>query len=154
MSQHTITLPTDTTIVMTREFDAPRELVFAAHTQAEHIKQWWGRGNPLDVQIDLRPGGAWRFVEHAPDGTSHAFRGEIREIDPPAAFVWTFEYEGLPGHICEDRYVFEDLGGRTRLVSTTTFTSREDRDGMVQSGMEYGAAQSWEALDKLLSTLA
>jgi uncharacterized protein YndB with AHSA1/START domain len=150
---HTLDTPTDTTIVMSRVFDAPRELVFAAHTRAEHLKRWWGRGNPLDVEIDLRPGGAWRCVETAPDGTRHAFRGEYLEITPPERLVQTFEYEGMPGHVLTETHVFTEEDGRTRLTSTAAFDSAADRDGMLQSGMESGAAQSYAALDKLLAEL-
>lgn len=145
--------PDDRTITMSRTFDAPRDLVFAAHTQAEHVRHWWGRGNPLDVELDFTVGGKWRFVEHA-DGTEHAFRGEFREIDPPAGFTWTFEYEPMPGHVCVERYEFTEHDGRTTVSTTTTFDTREDRDGMLESGMETGAEQSYQALDAYLGKLA
>ena len=76
----------DRTLVMSRSFAAPRALVWAAHTQAEHLRHWWGRGNPLDVEIDFVVGGKWRFVEHA-DGEQHAFRGEYRAIDEPGKIL-------------------------------------------------------------------
>src|SRR3712207_815152 len=95
----TVTRRGDREIVMTRVFDAPRELVFEAHSRCEHVKQWWGRGNPLDCEMDFRPGGSYRFVEHAPDGGEYAFRGEYREIERPERIVWTFEWEGMPGHV-------------------------------------------------------
>nr|WP_308129435.1 SRPBCC family protein [Actinoplanes polyasparticus] len=145
--------PTDKTIVMSRSFAAPREVVFACHTQPEHIRQWWGRGNPLDVEIDFRVGGKWRFVEHA-DGNEHAFRGEIRAIDAPNGFTWTFEYEPMAGHILTEQYVFTEENGRTTVTSTSTFDSQEDRDGMIQSGMESGAEQSYAALDSYLLKIA
>src|SRR5262245_33172560 len=78
----TVTLPSDLEIKMVRVFDAPRALVFEAHTTCEHVKHWWGRGNPLDCEMDFRPGGSYRFVEHAPDG-QYAFRGEYLEIRAP-----------------------------------------------------------------------
>ncbi|WP_250008569.1 SRPBCC family protein [Actinoplanes sp. M2I2] len=145
--------PTATTIVMSRSFDAPRELVFACHTQPEHIGHWWGRGNPVDVSLDFTVGGKWRFVEHA-DGTEHAFRGEIKAIDAPNGFTWTFEYEPMAGHILSEQYVFTEDNGKTTVTSTSTFDNQADRDGMIQSGMESGAEQSYAALDTYLAKLA
>jgi uncharacterized protein YndB with AHSA1/START domain len=136
---------------MTRVFDAPRERVFAAHSKCEHIKRWWGRGNPLDCEMDFRPGGRYRFVEHAPDGETYAFRGEYREIEAPARIVQTFEFEGMPGHVCVETLVFEEHDGKTTLTSTTVFDSKEDRDGMLSSGMEQGAKESMNALAELLA---
>lgn len=147
----TVTTPSDREIVMTRVFDAPRERVFAAHSKCEHIKRWWGRGNPLDCEMDFRPGGRYRFVEHAPDGETYAFRGEYREIEAPARIVQTFEFEGMPGHICVETLVFEEHDGKTTLTSTTVFDSKEDRDGMLSSGMEQGAKESMNALAELLA---
>ncbi|MEV4349373.1 SRPBCC domain-containing protein [Actinoplanes sp. NPDC049596] len=148
----TVQTPTDTTIVMSRSFGAPRELVFAAHAQAEHVRHWWGRGNPLDVDMDFAVGGKWRFVEHA-GGQEHAFRGEYREIDPPNGFTWTFEYEPLAGHIAVEKYEFTETGGVTTVTCTATFSNQEDRDGMLQSGMETGAEESYRALDAYLEKI-
>ena len=145
--------PTDTTLVMTRSFAAPRDLVFAAHTQAEHLRHWWGRGNPLDVEIDFSVGGRWRFVEHA-DGREHAFRGEYREIDPPHGYTCTFEYEPMAGHVLVERYEFTEQDGRTTVTCSSTFDNREDRDGMIESGMQEGAEQSYRALDAYLAGLS
>ena len=147
-----ISTPSSTELVMSRTFDAPKALVFAAHTEAGHLRHWWGRGNPLDVTIDFRVGGQWRFVETA-DGTEHAFRGEFREISAPDTFTWTFEYEPMAGHILVERYVFTEQDGKTTVTATSTFSSQEDRDGMIQSGMEAGANQSYAALDAYLRTI-
>jgi uncharacterized protein YndB with AHSA1/START domain len=149
----TVTTPSDREIVMTRVFDAPRELVFRAHSTCEHIRRWWGRGNPLDCEMDFRPGGTWRFVEHAPDGNDYAFRGEYREIVAPERIVQTFEFEGMPGHVSVETLVLEEHDGKTTLTSTSVFSSVEDRDGMLRSGMEAGAAQSLDRLADLLTTL-
>jgi uncharacterized protein YndB with AHSA1/START domain len=150
----TVTLPSDREVVLTREFDAPRELVFRAFTSCEHLKHWWGQaGSSLThCELDFRPGGAWRIVERDAGGSEWGFHGEVREIDPPERIVQTFEFEGMPGHVSVDTLVLEDLGGnRTRLVTTSVFDSPEDRDGMLQSGMEKGASESYDRLAAYLA---
>src|SRR5213592_3453630 len=102
----TVTTPSDREIVLTRVFDAPRALVFEAHSRCEHVRRWWGRGNPLDCEMDFRPGGTYRFVEHAPGEGDFAFRGEYREIVAPERIVQTFEFEGLPGHVSVETLAF------------------------------------------------
>lgn len=149
----TIDLPSDREVTHTRSFDAPRELVYAAHTQAEHLKHWWGRGNPLDVEIDFRVGGHYRCVEHAPDGNDYAFRGEYREIVVPERIVQTFEFEGMPGQVAVETLVFTEQDGRTTITSSTRFDTTAQRDGMIESGMAQGAAESYAALDRHLATL-
>ncbi|WP_433318884.1 SRPBCC family protein [Micromonospora sp. CA-269861] len=149
----TIDLPSDQEVTLTRTFDAPRELVYAAHTQAEHLRHWWGRGNPLDVEIDFRVGGGYRFVEHAEDGKDYVFRGEYREIVAPERIVQTFEFEGMPGHSAVETVVFTEQEGRTTITSTTRFDTTAERDGMIDSGMTQGAAESYAALDRHLATL-
>ncbi|GAA4726088.1 SRPBCC family protein [Phytohabitans rumicis] len=149
----TVTLPSDLEIKMVRVFDAPRELVFEAHAKVEHVKHWWGRGNPLDCEMDFRPGGTYRFVEHAPDG-DYAFRGEYREIRAPELIVQTFEFEGMPGHVCVETLELTEEGGKTTVTSVTRFDTKEDRDGMVSSGMEVGARESYEALAAYLAKLS
>jgi uncharacterized protein YndB with AHSA1/START domain len=148
-----VTTPSDTEIRTSRSFDAPRDLVFAAHSQAEHIKHWWGRGNPLDVEIDFRVGGRYRFVEHS-DGQEYGFRGEYREIVEPQRIVQTFEFEGMPGHVCVETLEFTEEGGKTTVTGTTRFDTKDERDGMLSSGMEGGAEQSYLALDKYLAELS
>ncbi|SIM62811.1 SRPBCC family protein [Micromonospora cremea] len=148
-----IDMPSDREITLTRSFDAPRELVYAAHSQAEHLKHWWGRGNPIDVEIDFREGGGYRNVEHAEDGNEYAFRGEFREIVVPERIVQTFEYEGMPGQVAVETLVFTEHDGRTTVTSTTRFDTTEQRDGMAESGMAQGAAESYAALDRYLATL-
>lgn len=151
-----VALPSDREIQLTREFDAPRELVFKAFSGPEHLSKWWGpRGTTLPVaEMDFRPGGRWRFVSSDTEGNQAAFRGEIREIVPPERIVQTFEWEGLPGHVSVETLNLEDLGGRTRITITSRFDSVEDRDGMLQSGMEKGAAESYDRLAEYLLTLA
>ena len=151
----TVTTPSDLEIVLTREFDAPRALVFEALSQPEHLRHWWGQAASTLVhcEMDFRPGGTWRFVERDQDGQEWGFRGEVREIVPPERIVQTFEWEGLPGHISVETMQLEDLGGRTRITVTSVFDSVEDRDGMLQSGMEQGAGESYDRLEAYLKTL-
>jgi uncharacterized protein YndB with AHSA1/START domain len=153
--QHTLTTPSDTEIVMSREFDAPRELVFKAYTDPLLIPQWWGlRSNTTRVeQMDARPGGAWRYVQTSPDGQEFTFHGEYRDVSPPERLVSTFEFEGMPGHVIVDTLTLEEIDGRTRLTTTSVFASKEDRDGMIASGMESGAAESLDRLAELLASL-
>lgn len=150
----TVTLPSDLEIKMVRTFDAPRALVFEAHSKAEHVKHWWGRGNPLDCEMDFRPGGGWRFVEHTPDGEKYAFRGEYREIVAPERIVQTFEFEGMPGQVCVETLELTEADGRTTVTSVTRFDTKDERDGMVSSGMESGARESYDALAAYLAKLA
>ncbi|MEX0784432.1 MAG: SRPBCC family protein [Dehalococcoidia bacterium] len=148
-----ITLPSDLEIAGVREFDAPRELVFEAHSKPEHLRNWWGINSLSVCEVDFRPGGAWRFVERNEEGEEFGFHGEYREIVPPEKLVYTFEYEGLPGHVSVETLTFEERDGRTILTSLTAFDSKEDRDGMIESGMEEGANIGYNRLDAYLETL-
>jgi uncharacterized protein YndB with AHSA1/START domain len=149
-----ITTPGDRDVRIERIFNAPRERVWKAMTDPNLVAQWWGRGNKLVIEkFELVRGGHWRFVEHA-GGQAHGFEGRIAEITPPEKIVQTFEWDGMPGHVALETMTLEDLGdGRTRLVTTSLFMTGEDRDGMLQSGMEGGLNQSYEALDRLLTTM-
>ncbi len=150
-----VTLPSDREIQTSRVFDAPRPLVFEAHTQCKHLVHWWGRrGTTLSVcEIDLRPGGKWRFVMRKPDGDEYGFRGSYRQIQPPERLVYTFEFEGMPGHLAVETLTFTEEEGKTRLTSTMLFDTVEDRDGMLQSGMEEGAAETMDRLAEYLKGL-
>jgi len=151
----TVTTPTDREIHIERVFDAPRDKVFALFTDPELIPEWWGpRGTTTTVdQMDVRPGGSWRFVGRGDDGSEAAFRGTYREITPPERIVQTFEWEGMPGHVSVETAVFEDLGDRTRLVVTSLFHTTEERDGMLNSGMEGGMNETYDRLDAVLARL-
>ena len=142
----------DREIVTERIFDAPRERVFQAFVDPELIPQWWGRreGTTTVDKLDVREGGEWRFVTDGPDGNT-AFRGTFRAIEPPARVEQTFEWEGMPGHICVETATFEDLGDRTKVTTVSVFDTTEDRDGMLASGMEIGMGESYEKLDELLA---
>jgi uncharacterized protein YndB with AHSA1/START domain len=152
----TVSTPSDLEIVLTREFDAPRELVFEAVSKAEHLRHWWGQASSTTTvcELDFRAGGSWRFVERDAGGAEWGFHGEIRQIVPPEKIVQTFEFEGMPGHVSVETMRLDDLGGRTRMTVTSVFDSVEDRNGMLQSGMEQGAGESYDRLEAYLRTLA
>lgn len=152
-NQTKLTKPTDRKYAMTRVFNAPRELVFKAYTDPDIIPHWWGqRGSTTTVDtMDVTPGGQWRYVQREADGTKYAFRGEYREITAPERLVNTFEFEPMPDHVVVDTATFEDLDGTTKLTVPSLFDSMEDRDGMLDSGMEAGANESWDLLAEWLA---
>jgi uncharacterized protein YndB with AHSA1/START domain len=150
------TLPSDREIAGSRVLDAPTELVFKAYTDPNLIPRWWGprRYTTIVDKMDVSPGGVWRFVHRAADGGQHAFNGVFREIEPPKRLVYTFNYEGAPGHEALETVTFEEAGsGKTRVTDHLLFATREDRDGMLNSGMEDGAAETIERLVELLKEL-
>lgn len=156
MTTHThtpafVTKPTDRQIRIERTFEAPRDLVWKAFTDPKLVAKWWGRGNKLDVEkLEPKRGGKWRFVEHGPEGKT-GFEGKFREVAAPSRVVQTFEWDGMPGHVLVNTAELQDIGGqRTKVVTTSLFHSTEERDGMLQSGMETGMNESYAALDRLL----
>lgn len=153
----TLSLPSDLEIRSTRLFDAPCELVFAAWTQPEHVREWWGqKGSTLTVcEIDLRPGGRWRYVELAADGNEYPFRGEFSEVVAPERLVHTFVFDVVPFNArpAMVTVTFEQEGSLTRVTELMRFATQEDRDEMVRSGIEDGAKQSYQRLDELLWSL-
>ncbi len=153
----TLTMPSDREILMTRRFNAPRALVFEALSKCEHVQKWWGpRGSTLSTcEIDLQVGGAWRFVERGKDGNEHPFKGEYRGIAPPERLVFTQIYDVEPFSDKEVlvTVVLTEQDGETLMTETLSFKSKEDRDWMVQSGMEPGASESLDRLAELLEQL-
>ena len=136
-----------------REFDAPPEKVFRAHTDPELLVQWLGpRGLEMTVDhFDCRTGGSYRYV-HARDGNEFGFHGCFHEVRPSDVIVQTFTFEGVPDGVALERLVLEDLGdGRTRLIATSLVDSFEARDAMIASGMEDGIREGYERLDELLT---
>jgi uncharacterized protein YndB with AHSA1/START domain len=150
----TLTTPTDREIHVERIFNAHRERVWRAMTEPELLAQWWGRGNKLVIEKhEMERGGHWRFVEHTDHG-AFGFEGRFREIVPPERLVLTFEFDGMPGHVVVNFMTLEDLGdGRTKLIAESLFLTKEDRDGMMSSGMEQGMNESYAALDRVLAGL-
>jgi uncharacterized protein YndB with AHSA1/START domain len=151
----TVTTPADREIHIERVFDAPRDRVFAVYTDPRLIPEWWGPRDTTTVvdEMDVRPGGSWRFVMRSADGSESGFRGVYREVTPPERIVQTFEWEGMPGHICVETATFEDLGDRTKVTTVSLFHTTEERDGMLGSGMEGGLNETYARLDELLARL-
>jgi len=140
-------------ITITREFDAPRDLVFRAHVDPELLVQWLG---PRDLtttidRYDARDGGTWRYVQKDADGNEYGFHGVFHGTPSPEAIVQTFEFEGVPGHVMLDTTTLEQRDGRTLMRTVSSFQSVEDRDGMIASGMEHGVRDSGDRLEELLA---
>jgi uncharacterized protein YndB with AHSA1/START domain len=150
------TTPSDREIVLTRLFDAPRQLVFEAMTRPEHVRRWWGnldeRYSVPICEIDLRVGGAWRFVGRGPKG-EYGFHGEYREIVRPERLVFTEIYDPFPDVESVVTSVFAEEGGKTRLTVTALYPSIEVRDSVMQTGMANGAAISYDRLEDLVGEL-
>jgi len=155
-SAMTMTMPSEKEIVLTRVFDAPRALVFQAYTDPALIPRWWGpRGVTTTVdQMDVRPGGIWRYIMRGEDGKEGAFNGVYHEITPPERVVCTFEFEGNPGHILLATVTFDEHDGKTTVTDSSVFETVEDRDGMLNSGMVAGATDLYDRFEELLATLS
>lgn len=145
-------------ILIMREFDAPRELVFKACMDPALVSQWWGpRYLSTEVdKMDVRPGGQWRFINRNAEGNEYAFHGVYHEILAPERVIQTFEFEGLPetGHVTLETMRFEALpGGRTQLSIQSVFQTVADRDSVLQSGMESGANDTYDRLEELVKKM-
>jgi uncharacterized protein YndB with AHSA1/START domain len=151
----TVTLPTDEQILITREFDAPKELVYKAFTTPELVKRWWNakRGEVTIAEIDLRVGGKWRYVMVADGGFEAGFHGEYREIVPNERIVSTEVYEGYPDEEAVNTATFTEVDGRTTLTILVQHTSKEARDAHIESGMEAGLQDAFDLLEEVAISL-
>jgi uncharacterized protein YndB with AHSA1/START domain len=157
----TVTLPADDQILITREFDAPRHLVFQAFTTPELVRRWWHakRGEVTVCEIDLRVGGKRRYVMVANDGSEVGFHGEYREIVPDERVVSTETYEGVPEGVSEEdgttvnTATFTETDGRTTLTLLVQAPSKTTRDAIIESGMEDGLQDALELLEGVASSL-
>ena len=150
-----VTLPTDEQILITREFDAPKHLVYKAWTTPELVKRWWNanRGEVTIAEIDLRVGGAWRYVMVAEGGFEVGFHGEYREIVPNERLVSTEVYEGMPEGEAVNTLTLTEVDGRTTLTILVQHTSKEHRDAHIDSGMEAGMQDAMDLLEEVASSL-
>jgi len=156
----TVTLPTDEQILITREFDAPKDLVYKAYTTPELVKRWWhaNRGEVTMAEIDLREGGKWRYVAVICDGQEVAFHGEYREIVPNERIVSTEVYEGAPQPDGPEQgtlntATFTEADGRTMLTILVEAPGKEIRDAIIESGMEEGMQDALALLEQVASSL-
>jgi uncharacterized protein YndB with AHSA1/START domain len=150
-----VTLPTDTQILITREFDAPRDLVYKAYTTPELVKRWWSakRGEMTVADIDLRVGGGWRYVMVTEDGFEVAFHGEYREIVPNERIVSTEVYEAMPDAAALDTLELSEVDGRTTLTILVEHERKEHRDAHIESGMEDGLQDALDLLEEVATSL-
>jgi uncharacterized protein YndB with AHSA1/START domain len=139
---------------MSRLFDAPRDLVWKVCTDPALLPRWWGpRYLTTTVdRMDVKVGGVWRYIQKDAEGNEYAFNGIYKEVIPPERLSYTFEFEPMAGHISTETITFTELpDGKTRITTTTAFATLEDLEGMLQSGMEGGAAETWDRLEELLA---
>ena len=140
-------------VVITQTYDAPRDKVFQLYADPKMIPKWWGPRN-LETTVEemnLRHGGVWKITQKDPNGNKYGFRGVYHDALFPERVVRTMEYDGMPGHVSLETTVFEEKDGKTIVTTTTVFQTTEDRDGMVNSGMERGVKESEERFNELLS---
>lgn len=153
-----LTFPSDTQIVISREFAAPKHLLYRAVTEPELVKRWWNakRGEVTTCEIDLREGGKWRYVMETPDGFEVAFHGEYREIVPDERIVTTEAFEGAPdadNNATVNTMTFTEAGGATTLTVTVDCPSELVRNAIVESGMEEGLQDAYDLLDEVAVSL-
>ena len=150
-----VTLPADTQILITREFSAPKHLVYQAWTTPELIKRWWSgdRGEVTVAEVDLRRCGAWRYVMTANAGFEVAFHGEYREIIPNERIVSTEIFEGMPGAESVNTATFTEKDGRTTVTVLVQHASQEHRDMHINSGMESGLQEAMDHLEQVAASL-
>jgi uncharacterized protein YndB with AHSA1/START domain len=136
-------------------FDAPCDLVWKTYLDPALIPEWWGPSYLTTTvdKLDAHPGGQWRFVQKDAQGNIHAFHGFYHALNSPSEMVFTFEYEGTPGHVLLETVQLIAEGGKTRMADLAVFQSVEDRDGMLQEGMEDGSKETMERFAKLLERL-
>lgn len=139
-------------VIVKHTIDASPKEVYKAVTDRRLIPKWWGpeRLKTKVTKMDVRPGGKWRYVQRGADGKEYGFHGIYHEVIPAKELVYTFEYEGMPGHVSMETMTLEPKDGKTSLTERVVFQCVEDRDGMIKDGMETGEKESMERLEKLV----
>jgi uncharacterized protein YndB with AHSA1/START domain len=142
-------------IVVTQIFDAPRDLVWKLYTDSKLMPRWWGPGilKTNIEKMDVRTGGSWRIIQIDPEGNEFAFHGVYHSVKAPERIIRTMEWEGMPDHVLLEAVVLEEFEGKTKVTDTSVFQSVEDRDGMVETGMEGGVIESYDRFVELLKEL-
>ena len=148
-------MPGGREIIITTEYEAPRDMVYRAYTDPELIRQWWGpREFTTTIEKnELKEGGVWRFVQKDREGKEYPFRGVYHTLSPSEFIVQTFEWEGMPGHVSLQTARFDEKDGKTTVKAVAVFETVEDRDGMISSGMQKGVDEGAERLGELLERL-
>ncbi len=154
-SEMKLTTPSDREIVMTRTFKTSATTLFEVFTKPEHVRKWYAvRSTTMTVcEIDLRVGGAWRWVVAKPDGMEIGFSGVFREIDPPHRLQRTETYEVIPGSECLVTLTFDEKDGLTTLTTTMLFQNKMHRDMALKSGMEHGVVECYQKIDEIVAAL-
>lgn len=142
-------------IVFRHEFDAPREVVWKALTDPKLVANWYGprKYEVIVDELDVRPGGKWRFINRGSDGQEFGFHGVYHSVEAPERMVQTSEFEGVPGHVGLETATLEEKGGKTLMTAVALFPSVEDRDMNVANGMEWGARESYQRLEEVIAGL-
>jgi uncharacterized protein YndB with AHSA1/START domain len=145
-------IPGQLSVIITRVFDASRALVYRTYTDPKLLPLWWGPKKYTTTvdRMEPRPGGAWRFIQRDPQGNEYGFHGVYHQALAPELLIYTFEWEGLPGHVSMETVRLEDQGGKTKVTDIVVFQTVEDRDGMYQSGMKEGSTESMNRFAELL----
>lgn len=155
MGKATVTAEPDSqNVIIDRDFDAPLSKVFKAFTTKELVEKWWvGPGYTVRVEkMEAHDGGSWRFVQTDKDSQEFGFHGSYHAVSPELT-IQTFEFEGMPGHVSMDKMVLTEKDGKTHMHTESTFMSKADRDGMIQSGMEDGMQNTYNQLDEVLKQM-
>jgi len=156
MAETSITAePGKQVVIITRTFDAPRELVFKTSSDPKLIPEWWGprRFTTTVDKMEVKPGGIWRFVQKDGEGNEFAFHGVYHDIKPPERVIQTFEFEGMRGHVVMETVSFKERDSKTKMIEKSVFETVEDRDGMLKSGMAEGANETTDRLAELLQKI-
>jgi len=142
-------------LTTSRAFNAPRELVFRAFIDPALVPKWWGpRHYTTEVdRMEAQKGGIWRYIQRSPQGEEFWFNGVYHEIVFPERIIFTFEYEGEPGHVLLETLTFTERDGTTTVTDSSVFQTVADRDEMIQSGMESGAVDTWDRFEEMLKTM-
>jgi uncharacterized protein YndB with AHSA1/START domain len=155
MKTKTIKEPNKQEFTFERTFDAPRDIVFQVYNDPKRMPDWWGPAGYkfLKLDMDVRTGGSWEVIQTDESGLPFGFRGVYHEVKKPERVVWTFEFDGTPGHVSLETVIFEELDDKTKIIGKSVYQSTQDRDAMIESGMEEGLNEGLDRFEELLKSL-